>query len=374
MGDEHDGLYRRLQEHLDRMPVGFPATASGVEIRILRRLFSPDDAELALDLSAIAEPLSTIHRRTRGRHTRDELRTALDGMADRGLILRLGRTRPKYGKYPFVVGIYEAQLTRMTADLERDILAYFEEALGKTLHTTGTTQMRTVPVHVPVAVENDVATYDDIRAYVRATAGPFAVMACICREGKALVGHACQQTTRRETCLTFGGAAKGVVEAGAGRFIERDEMLALLDEADRDGLVLQPGNTQSPMFVCCCCGCCCGVLTTAKRLPEPASFFSTNYHAQVDGERCVACGACVDRCPMGAIALDMSAAVALSHCIGCALCVSACTSDALALTRNDAVRVPPKTMPALYANIYRERYGTLGLASAAARRLLGIKV
>ena len=155
MGDEHDGLYRRLQEHLDRMPVGFPATASGVEIRILRRLFSPDDAELALDLSAIAEPLSTIHRRTRGRHTRDELRTALDGMADRGLILRLGRTRPKYGKYPFVVGIYEAQLTRMTADLERDILAYFEEALGKTLHTTGTTQMRTVPVHVPVAVEKN---------------------------------------------------------------------------------------------------------------------------------------------------------------------------------------------------------------------------
>ncbi len=57
MQSTDDDLYRRLQQHLDRMPVGFPPTASGVELRILRRLFSPEDAELALDLSAIAEPL-----------------------------------------------------------------------------------------------------------------------------------------------------------------------------------------------------------------------------------------------------------------------------------------------------------------------------
>jgi len=36
-----ESLYRRLQQHLDRMPVGFPATQSGVEIRILQRLFTP---------------------------------------------------------------------------------------------------------------------------------------------------------------------------------------------------------------------------------------------------------------------------------------------------------------------------------------------
>jgi len=37
-----ESLYRRLQQHLDRMPVGFPATRSGVEIRILERLFTPE--------------------------------------------------------------------------------------------------------------------------------------------------------------------------------------------------------------------------------------------------------------------------------------------------------------------------------------------
>jgi hypothetical protein len=48
MASEAD-VYRRLQQHLDRMPVGFPATRSGVEIRILRQLFSPEAAEIALE-------------------------------------------------------------------------------------------------------------------------------------------------------------------------------------------------------------------------------------------------------------------------------------------------------------------------------------
>ncbi len=57
---EGDELYRALQRHLDRMPVPFPATESGVEIRILKQLFTPEDAKLTLLLSAIPEPLGTI--------------------------------------------------------------------------------------------------------------------------------------------------------------------------------------------------------------------------------------------------------------------------------------------------------------------------
>ena len=56
MGD----VYQELREHLDSLPGGFPPTESGVEIRILKRLFSPEEAELARYLkpkpaTAIAE-------------------------------------------------------------------------------------------------------------------------------------------------------------------------------------------------------------------------------------------------------------------------------------------------------------------------------
>jgi ferredoxin len=370
-----DDLYRRLQQHLDKMPVGFPATASGIELRVLRHLFTPEDARVALALSALPEPPSTVRRRLRGQYSLEQLRTRLDDMASRGLILRVGRTHRRYGKLPFVLGIYELQLTRLTAEFERDVLQYFEEGFAQALHTKKTTQLRTVPVGVSFAPDRDVVTYEDIRAYVRASAGPFAAMACICRLGKQLVGHTCAQTARRETCLTIGHAAAGMVASGAARFVSRDEMLGLLDEADRDGLVLQPENTQAPSYLCCCCGCCCGVLTTAKRLPEPAAFFNSNYFAVSDAATCEGCGSCLPRCQMDAISLETgTATVALSHCIGCGLCVSVCPSGALAMHRKEQPRVPPRNTPALYARIYRERYGTLGLATAAAKRLLGLKV
>ena len=152
-------------------------------------------------------------------------------------------------------------------------------------------------------------------------------------------------------------------------------MISLLDEADRDGLVLQPENTQAPNYVCCCCGCCCGVLTTAKRLPEPATFFSTNYFVEADAARCEGCGTCLARCQMDAISLDTGVAVvAASHCIGCALCLDTCPSGALEMRQKASPKVPPKNTPSLYAQIYRERYGNTGLAVAAMKRLLGIRI
>ena len=369
-------VYRQLQQHLDRLPQRYPATASGVEIRILERLFTPGEARVALQLSAFPEPVQTIHKRLRRTLAREGLVAALDGLATRGLIHRVeSKGVAKYLLAPFVVGFYERQLPWLTPEFERDLLQYFEEGLGLAVLSKKTTQMRTVPVNVSLTPDREIGNYDDIRAYVRASDGPFAVQECICRLGKSLLGHQCQTTSRHETCLTFGSAARGMVEAGTARSIGRDEMLQLLDEADRDGLVLQPGNTQEPLFVCCCCGCCCGVLTTAKRLPEPAAYFSTNFYAEADAERCEGCGTCLTRCPMDAISLDTGkAAVARSHCIGCALCVGSCPSEALALRKKDDARVPPRTLPALYTQIYRERYGSLGLAAAAARRFLGIKV
>jgi ferredoxin len=273
-----------------------------------------------------------------------------------------------------VVGIYERQLPWLTEDLEREVLQYMDEGFGSALHSTKTTQMRTVPVNVDLTPGRDVATYDDIGAFVRRSEGPFAVMECICRLGKRLVGHTCQQTERREACLTLGMAAEGMVQTGAARFISRDEMLQLLDDADRDGLVLQPENTQNPLFVCCCCGCCCGVITTAKRLPEPATYFSTNYYAEANAETCEACGTCLLRCQMDAVSLESGrAVVARSHCIGCGLCVATCPSESIALHRTERSRVPPKNTTALYVQLYRERYGVLGLAKALGRHVVGLK-
>ena len=77
-------IYQKLAEHLDRLPAGYPSTSSGVEIRILRRLFSPEEAEIALHLTLIAEEPRVIAYRA-GIQV-NEASKRLDEMDRKGLI------------------------------------------------------------------------------------------------------------------------------------------------------------------------------------------------------------------------------------------------------------------------------------------------
>jgi len=372
---EGDGLYRELQRHLDRMPIPYPATESGVEIRILKRLFTPEEVRVALCLSAIPEPLEAIHRRSEHGMGREQLSEALDRMAEKGSIQKLpGKGGPRYGKAPLVFGMYEWQVNRLTPELERDVRAYFDEAFGRELHTKRTPQMRTVPVNKSIEVERAVANYDDIRKFVEASPGPFAALNCICRQGKDLTGEPCRQTKERQNCLLFGAVAAMTIEKAVAREVGKEEMLGLLEQADREGLVLEPQNTLEPLFVCCCCGCCCGVLTTAKKLPRPADFFQTDFVAQVDPDTCQVCGTCETRCQMDAITSgDEPPKVTAERCIGCGLCVTTCPSGAVRLHKKDGRKPPPKDMVALYSTIFQERFGRLGATAAMAGHLLGRK-
>jgi ferredoxin len=371
-----ESLYRRLQEHLDRMPVGFPATQSGVEIRILQRLFTPEEAEIALELSAIPEAAATIHKRFKSRMTLPEVKQKLDQMGQKGNILAWPiQGEIRYAKMIFAVGMYERQIKKLTPEFEREVRQYFEEAFGQAFHSKKTTQLRIVPVNKRIAVERSVTTYDQIRAHVEASPGPFATITCICRHGRDLAGESCKQTNHRDNCLMIGRAARWAAESGTGQAISREEMLDLLDRADKEGLVLEPENTKSPMFVCCCCGCCCGVLQSAKRLPNPAEYFSSNFYAAVDAEVCKSCGTCEARCQMDAISSpEGKAVVDRLRCIGCALCVTTCPSGALRLEPNEKPRIPPDDTQALYLKLWQDRCGPWGMARIGMRKMLGLKI
>jgi Na+-translocating ferredoxin:NAD+ oxidoreductase subunit B len=371
---EGDELYRALQRHLDRMPVPYPATKSGVEIRILKRLFTPDDAKLALSLSAIPEPLARVHRRKR-RMTLTEVGQALDGMADRGLIQKIpGKQGPMYSKAPLAVGFYESQVNRLTPGLELDIRAYMDEAFGRAGFSRVTPQMRTVPVHKSIPIEHAVGTYDRIRDFVEASPGPFGAIPCVCRQGHDLTGEPCKQTREPHNCLMLGMAAKMMIAKGVARKVSKQEMLEFLEKADRDGLVLQPQNTQEPMYVCCCCGCCCGVLNMAKKLPKPAEFFQSDFVASLDSGKCQVCGTCIARCNMDAIAGDDGPPeIAEDRCIGCGLCVTTCPSEALTLRNKERRPPPPKDVKDLYLRMFKDRYGPLRTTAAIAGHILGRK-
>jgi electron transport complex protein RnfB len=373
----NETVFRRLQKHLDNMPIGYPATESGVELRLLEHLFTPEEAAMALHLSALPEPIEKIHSRAkRDGLELNELRHGLKRLVRKGAIHRTSKGgKPHFSKLMLAVGMFELQVDRLTKEYHADLRQYMDEGFGEAFHTKGTSQMRTIPIGEEVLPERRIGTYDGAKELVRSSEGPFAVLNCVCRQGMDLQDEPCRQTDIRETCLIMGGWAKQVLKGGGGREVTREEILAFLGRADEVGMVLQPQNTQDPGFICCCCGCCCGVLSTAKKLPRPAEYFDANYFAEVDGELCTCCGTCGDRCEMEAISFEGDgASVDLLRCIGCGLCVSACPDEAIQLREKANAVTPPKSQNALYRTIMMERFGFVGMARIAAKKALGLKI
>jgi len=359
MDQENFDNYRELQKHLDSMPVGYPATESGIEIKILKHLFTPEQAKIALKLNFMADPLNKIFRRLKkSDFSLEELEDKLDemyfnGLINRGLV-KEGETETKYyGSAPIVVGFFEYQLNRLTPEFFKDAHEYLHHTFfSEEYHSSGVPQLRVIPLNQTVNSEQSIAQYDDLKGLIENIGEPIAIMECICRKGADLIGEPCTRTKIRESCLSFRTAAKSFIEKGLAREISKEEALKFLEKAEEDGLVLQPGNSQRPMNICACCGCCCGVLTSHTQLPEFAHLFATNYRAEVDTELCVACGVCEDRCNVDAIHVeDDFAVVDKNRCIGCGVCIPTCTSEAISLIKKEEEILPPRNTLATFTKI-----------------------
>ncbi len=59
-----DEIYRKLAKVLDTLPNGFPAREDQLELKLLKRIFEPEQAELFCDLRLAFESAQQIAERT----------------------------------------------------------------------------------------------------------------------------------------------------------------------------------------------------------------------------------------------------------------------------------------------------------------------
>ena len=135
-------IYSRFARHLDLLPGGFPSTESGVEIRILKRLFSPEQAELASHLTLLSETVPVIALRS-GLAVK-KVAAVLEQMARKGLVFKSSKPT-RYMAAQFVVGIWEYQVGHLNPGLVEDMEAYLPH-LFNTGAWKASPQMRTIPV------------------------------------------------------------------------------------------------------------------------------------------------------------------------------------------------------------------------------------
>ena len=347
--------YKKLAEKLNALPNGFPPTDDGRELKLLAKLFTPEEAELAAQLRPSLETIEEIEARTGG--NAGELRKQLKGMSRRGLI-EAGQRDGALGfkLMPFVVGIYEMQVGNLDAELARLFEDYFQQ-FSEMLRVKPQVH-RIIPVNETVRNSIEVRPFESAAEIVNAMQS-WGVLDCICRKQKALLGQACGHPV--DVCMAMDQRPNAFEKSTTVRALNRDEALATLRRAAEAGLVHSVSNSQEGIYyICNCCTCSCGILRGMAELGIANVVASSAFVNQVDEILCTGCEACIETCQFKALSMnDALAEVEAIRCVGCGVCVLTCSTGALGLVRRPDTEVKP--IPQTHAEWGTQRIASRGL-------------
>lgn len=349
-------IYRQLAERLNTIPNGFPPTESGVELRLLEKLFTPEEARLASAMRLTREAAADIAPRA-GMHPVQSERILKD-MARKGLI-RAGKgdTGLTFGLMPFVVGIYEAQLPHMDVELASLVEQYFQETYGE-LTRTPPALHRVIPVEEAIPVGLEIYPFQRASELIE-SARSWGVRDCICRVQRQLIGQGCEHPL--EVCLVFAPVEGAFDHSQVDRPISKEEALEILRQSEEAGLVHTAGNYRDQHnYICNCCTCSCGILRGISEFGIPTAVARSEFHAAVDAELCSACEDCLPRCQFRALSIseDLVCNVDYAHCVGCGVCTTVCSTGALHLEPRpeEEIQPPPKDLQSWMMARARERH------------------
>lgn len=356
-----EDIYRKLQEHFHQYPIGYPATKSGVEIALLKKMFEKEEAEIALAMTPKPESPEEIALRLR--YDPKELAQKLYAMSRRGLIMRRKEgDKVRFHLEPYVHGMDEYMLRQVfIGKRDKEFInldnQYQNEAFGAEFFRSKTSYFRIIPVEENIPTESVILPHQKISEYIEKAEG-IAVLDCVCRTRAKMLGKGCSHTV--QNCFAFSPVAEFSIENGwPGRMISKEEALEILAQTEEEGLVHMLQNAATgPWVMCNCCSCSCGVLRVVKNYKRHGWVSRSYYFAKMDEELCVGCESCIDRCQFGALSMKEGIAqVNEDYCMGCGLCVSTCSTGAISLIRKpeELLVSPPPDLETLYAQIGKEK-------------------
>ncbi|WKY42958.1 FAD-dependent oxidoreductase [Eubacteriaceae bacterium ES2] len=282
-------------------------TPDDAGVRLLASVIDDHEAEIAMMYPTV---LTTVDEAAAGAGVDPEtIREATAIIAQKG-VLFCGQVDGvmKYRRVPWAPGICEylilnkpsqgPQVANAFIDYTRDIVSI----IGANF-TIGRGNLRTIPIGKAIKAESTTASYEELKTYLDQST-VFSKADCACRLAQRIVGTPCEHPVE-DMCIQVGHEAEYYIRTGRATQITREEAEDIILKAERLGLVHQIFNNEGmnqSTFICNCCGCSCASLR-AVSLFKIADANRSNFVAEVDPEKCVGCGSCVENCNTNALAL-----------------------------------------------------------------------
>jgi NADPH-dependent glutamate synthase beta subunit-like oxidoreductase len=287
--------------------------ATDPEYKVLASVTTDEMAEIALYLE-IRKPKTVNEVAKLCGKPADEVEKILYQMAlDGSIKVEKDHDVDKYCLELFVPGIMEYMVDKKSnVEKHPEIAEGFEEytrKLGALMAgniPVGLGVMRVIPVQSAIDGDTRKASYEEIE-YLINKHDIFAVTDCACRASMRIIGQGCGHTVE-DICIRLGSAAEYYIRTGKGKSITKQEAIDICLKAEKEGLVHQIPNLSGPgnaLAICNCCGCSCFGLRNATLYRNP-DWSRSNYVSQVDKDKCVACGECVENCPSNALTLGQN--------------------------------------------------------------------
>ena len=163
--------------------------------------------------------------------------------------------------------------------------------------------MHVIPVEKAIQAESQSASVEHISHWLNKY-DKYSVGQCTCRKQQQMRGEGSGEING-EFCIGVGDMAEYCVNRGMGRYLTYDEVLEVLERAERHGFVHQVTNIDGENKIVAICNCApgvCNALRTSQLYNTP-NMSRSAYRAHVEKAKCVACGKCVEVCPVGAAKL-----------------------------------------------------------------------
>lgn len=163
--------------------------------------------------------------------------------------------------------------------------------------------MHVVPVEKAIPAQSNSVSHEHLSYWLNKYE-IYATVPCVCRMSKEIIDEGAGEDYE-DMCIAVGSMARYAVETHRGHYITYDEVMEILQRAEDQGCVHQITNLDGDQRILGICNCspatCCAI--RASQFFNCRNLSRSAYVAHVDTENCVACGKCVEVCPVGAVKL-----------------------------------------------------------------------